>query len=191
MNELMKIETEKCLQVLNAGGLILYPTDTIWGIGCDATNESAVAKVFALKSRRDSKSLIILLDQAGRLPAYIKDVPQQAYELIELSEQPLTVVLDGAKNLAPNLIAEDGSVGVRIVMDEFCRNLISRFRKPIVSTSANISGESAPADFSGISDVIREGVDHIVGLRRDERSNAKPSTIIKVSQNGVIKFIRK
>lgn len=191
MNELMKIEIEKCLQVLNAGGLILYPTDTIWGIGCDATNGSAVAKVFALKARKDSKSLIILLDQAGRLPAYIKDVPQQAYELIELSEQPLTIVLDGAKNLAPNLIAEDGSVGVRIVMDEFCRNLISRFRKPIVSTSANISGESAPADFSGIRDVIREGVDYIVGLRRDERSNAKPSTIIKVSQNGVIKFIRK
>lgn len=191
MNELMKIEIEKCLQVLNAGGLILYPTDTIWGIGCDATNESAVSKVFSLKARTDSKSLIILLDQAGRLPGYIKDVPQQAYELMELSEQPLTIVLDGAKNLAPNLIAEDGSVGVRIVMDEFCRSLIGRFRKPIVSTSANISGENSPSNFSDIHDKIRTGVDYIVGLRRDEKSNAKPSTIIRVGRNGVIKFIRK
>lgn len=188
---MMRSEVENCLEVLKSGGIILYPTDTIWGIGCDATNEAAVAKIYALKARPDSKSMIILLDHTARLPAYLNDVPQQAYELMELSEQPLTVVLDGAKNLAPGLIAEDGSIGVRIVMDEFCRNLISRFRKPIVSTSANISGQIFPADYSAISDEIKAGVDYIVKLRRDERKEVKPSSIIKVGSNGVIKFIRK
>jgi len=187
----MKKEIEKCLEVLNAGGIILYPTDTIWGIGCDATNEKAVAKIFELKSRPEAKSMIILLDHTTRLTGYIKEVPQQAYELMELSEQPLTVVLDGAKNLAPNIVAPDGSIGVRIVMDDFCRNLISRLRKPLVSTSANITGEQAPSSFSEVSDKIKSGVDYIVGLRQNENIINKPSTILKVGAGGEIKFIRK
>ena len=187
----MKKEIEKCLEVLNAGGIILYPTDTIWGIGCDATNTNAVAKIFELKSRPEAKSMIILLDHTGRLPGYIREVPQQAYELMELSEQPLTVVLEGAKNLAPNLVAPDGSIAVRIVMDEFCRNLVGRLRKPLVSTSANISGEQSPASFSEVSEKIKSGVDYIVGLRQHEKISVKPSTIIRVGKGGEIKFIRK
>jgi len=187
----MKKEIEKCLEVLNAGGIILYPTDTIWGIGCDATNADAVAKIFELKERSEAKSMIILLDHTGRLGGYIKEVPQQAYELMELSEQPLTVILDGAKNLAPNVVAEDGSIGVRIVMDDFCRILISRLRKPLVSTSANISGEKSPSSFSEISDKIKSGVDYIVGLRQNEKITSKPSTIIKLGIGGAFKFIRK
>src|SRR5689334_7183761 len=164
----IKTEIEKCLDVLKSGGLILYPTDTIWGIGCDATNEKAVARVYTLKERSDSKSMIILLDHTSRLSYYLERVPSQAYELMELSEQPLTLVLDGAKNLAPNLLAEDGSVGIRVVMDEFCRNLITRFRKPLVSTSANISGESSPGNFWEINEKIKEGVDYVVQLRQEE-----------------------
>ncbi len=187
----MKVEIENCLRILNAGGIILYPTDTIWGIGCDATNEMAVAKIFALKNRIDSKSMIILLDQTGRLSGYIREVPQQAYELIELSEEPLTLVLDGAKNVASNLIADDGSIGVRVTKDEFCRNLMTRFRKPIVSTSANISGQNSPSDFSEVCEKIKTGVDYIVGLRQEEKANKKPSTILKIGLKGEIKFIRK
>lgn len=187
----MKEEINKCLEVLKAGGIILYPTDTVWGIGCDATNEAAITKIFELKSRPEAKSMIILLDHTSRLPGYINNVPLQAYELMELSEQPLTLVLDGAKNIARNIIAPDGSIGVRIVLDEFCRNLISRLRKPLVSTSANISGEPAPASFSDISEKIKSGVDYIVGLRQREKIINKPSTIMKVGTGGEIKFIRK
>jgi L-threonylcarbamoyladenylate synthase len=187
----MKNEIDKCLEVLNAGGIILYPTDTIWGLGCDATNEKAVTKIFELKSRPEMKSMIILLDHTSRLTSYIREVPQQAYELMELSEQPLTIVLEGAKNLAPNVVASDGSIGVRIVMDDFCRNLISRLRKPLVSTSANRSGETAPSSFFEISDRIKSGVDYVVGLRQNEKISVKPSAIMKVSPGGVIKFIRK
>lgn len=191
MNEREKKELDKCLEVLQSGGLILYPTDTVWGIGCDATNEAAVAKIFALKRREDSKSMIVLLDQTGRLATYVREVPQQAYDLMELSEQPLTLVLDGARNVARNLVAPDGSIAIRIVLDDFCRNLVSRLRKPLVSTSANISGEKAPSGFSEISDEIKAGVDHIVSLRQDEESDAKPSTIMKVGLKGEIKMIRK
>lgn len=191
MDERMKIEVEKCVDVMRSGGIILYPTDTIWGIGCDATNENAVSKIFSLKRRPDSKSMIVLLDQTGRLATYVREVPQQAYELMELTEQPLTLVLDGARNLAPNLAAEDGTIGIRIVMDEFCRKLIERLRKPIVSTSANISGEKSPGSFSEISDVIREGVDYIVGLRQSEAHGGRPSSVLRVGLRGEIKFIRK
>jgi len=187
----MKEEIDKCLEVLNAGGIILYPTDTVWGIGCDATNEKAAAKIFELKSRSESKSMIILLDHTSRLAGYIREVPQQAYELMELSDQPLTIVLDGAKNLASNVIAPDGSIGVRIVMDEFCSKLIGRLRKPLVSTSANTSGEKAPSSFSEVSDKIKSGVDYIVGLRQRENISNKPSTILKVGRGGEIKFIRR
>jgi L-threonylcarbamoyladenylate synthase len=144
-----------------------------------------------LKSRPEAKSMIILLDHTGRLPGYIKEVPQQAYELMELSEQPLTVVLEGAKNLAPNVVAPDGSIGIRVVSDPFCRNLINRLRKPLVSTSANISGEKPPSSFFEISEEIKSGVDYIVGLRQDEEISVKPSAILKLGPGGEIKFIRK
>jgi len=191
MTELMKAEIGKALEVLKSGGIILYPTDTIWGIGCDATNEKAVEKIYELKSRPDSKSMILLLDLPGRLLNYISEVPQQAYELMELSEQPLTLVLDGAKNIAPNLVAADGSVGIRIVLDEFCQNLVGRLRKPLVSTSANISGKNAPTNFSEVSPEIIAGVDYVVQWRQDDDTRHKPSTILKVGKGGEIKFIRK
>jgi L-threonylcarbamoyladenylate synthase len=191
MDPLMKTEIQRCLEVLQSGGIILYPTDTIWGIGCDATNESAVAKIIALKQRADSKSMIVLIDQSGRLATYIKEVPQQAYELMELSEQPITLVLEGARGLAKNVIAEDGSAGVRMVLDEFCRNLIGRLRKPLVSTSANISGTDSPANYSEIADEIINGVDYVVQLRQHEMEKKKPSAIIRVGAGGQIKFIRK
>jgi len=190
MDEINK-EIDKCLVVLRAGGMILYPTDTVWGIGCDATNEKAVDKIFALKRRDDSKSMIILLDHTARLRGYFNEVPQQAYEIMELSEQPVTLVLSGAKNVAKNMIAVDGSLGVRIVLDEFCRRLIGRFGKPIVSTSANISGQQTPVSFSSVSAEIISGVDHVVSLRQNEATESKPSTILKMGVGGEIKFIRR
>ena len=191
MIESVRNELNICLDILRKGGIILYPTDTIWGIGCDATNEKAVASIFNLKKRADSKSMIVLLDQTARLAAYIADPPQQAYELMELSEQPLTLVLDGAKNVAKNLVAEDGSLGVRIVKDEFCAALVAKLGKPIVSTSANISGEPSPSCFADISSQISSGVDYVVGLRRNETHGAKPSTIIRMGRSGEFRFLRK
>ncbi len=185
------IEINKCIEVLKTGGLILYPTDTIWGIGCDATNEKAVEKIFSLKKRAEKKSMVILLDNEMKLQSYIREVPEVAYDLIEYAENPLTIVYDHAKNLATNVIAEDGSIGIRIIKETFCKKLIERFRKPIVSTSANTSGQSSPLNFSEISDEIKSGVDYIVDLRREERSTNSPSTIIRLKANGEIKFIRK
>ncbi len=186
----MKAEIEECIEVLKSGGLILYPTDTIWGIGCDATNEEATQKIFQLKRRTDSKSMIVLLDNEARLAAYIREVPQQAYELMEYSEKPLTLVLPGAKNLAKNIIAADESIGIRITKDEFCRNVIQRFRKPIVSTSANISGENPPLNFSEVSEEIKSGVDYVVRLRQNESQKGFPSQIIQLGVGGEIKFLR-
>src|SRR5690606_10955755 len=143
-NEVKQTDINQALETLRHGGVILYPTDTIWGIGCDATNPDAVDKVFRLKGRDAAKSLIILLDSVGKLPSYVQEVPEIAYRLIEYTERPLTLVYSGAKNLAPNLLAGDGSVGIRIVDHPFCSPLLQRFRKPIVSTSANISGQPAP-----------------------------------------------
>jgi L-threonylcarbamoyladenylate synthase len=171
--------------------LILYPTDTIWGIGCDATNEEAVAKIFKLKKREDSKSMIILLDSEARLPSYIREVPEVAWDLIECADTPLTIIYDGAKNLAKNVVAEDGSIGIRITKDEFCKRLIEKFRKPIVSTSANISGNDAPASFSDIDEDIINGVDYVVNLRQEELSKSSPSAIIKLGVGGEVKIIRR
>lgn len=187
----MKDEINKALAVLRAGGLILYPTDTIWGIGCDATNEKAVAKVFKLKGRSESKSLILLLDNDNKLPSYVNGVPDIAYDLIEYAEKPLTIVYSGAKNLAANVIAEDGSVGIRVVKHAFCKQLIQQFRKPIVSTSANLSGEPAPASFEDIAKEIIEGVDYVVPEIFNEATSKLPSTIIKLEADGRFNFIRK
>lgn len=183
-------DIKKACEVLQAGGLILYPTDTIWGIGCDATNEEAVRKVYELKKRMDNKAVLVLTDSTAKLNMYVSDIPDIAWDLIEVADKPLTIIYANAKNLAPNLLGEDGSVGIRITKEDFSRRLCERFRKPLVSTSANISGESAPKNFQEISDIIKNGVDYIVKYRQDDMSQAKPSNIIKLGDGGVIQIIR-
>lgn len=186
----MTEDIKKAFDVLVSGGLILYPTDTIWGIGCDATNEDAVRRVYELKKRSDSKALITLIDNPVKLDFYIDGVPDIAWDLIELSDKPLTIIYDNARNLAPNLIADDGSIAIRVTKEEFSNKLCQRFRKAIVSTSANISGEPSPANFGEISDEIKNGVDYIVGYRQDDTNKAKASGIIKLGKSGEVKIIR-
>jgi L-threonylcarbamoyladenylate synthase len=186
----MNNDITKALEVLRNGGLILYPTDTIWGIGCDATNSEAVKKVYALKQRSDSKSMLVLVDYISRIERYVGEVPEVAWDLVELATSPLTVIYSGAKNLAPELVAEDGSVGIRVANDEFCQKLITRFGKPIVSTSANISGQPSPAFFNEIADEVKQGVDYVVVHRQDDNVARKPSGIIKLGKGGEIKIIR-
>jgi L-threonylcarbamoyladenylate synthase len=190
MTEAEKTEIENCAGVLRAGGVILYPTDTLWGLGCDATNEEAVQKIFTLKKRSESKSMIVLLDSENRLDSYVREIPEQAYTLMEYSEKPLTIIYDGARNLANSVVAADGSIAIRIVKETFCRRLIERFRKPVVSTSANLSGQPPPATFADIDAEIRMGVDYVVNLRQQDKSN-QASTIIRLRINGTIEIIRK
>ncbi len=189
MKTLQEDITQAC-NILQQGGIILYPTDTIWGIGCDATNSDAVKRVYEIKRRIDTKALIILTDAMSKVDYYIEDVPPIAYDLVELSHKPLTIVYDGARNLAPELIAEDGSVGIRVTQEAVSQTLCRRFRKAIVSTSANISGEKSPATFAEISDEIKQAVDYIMEARRDENYVATPSSIVKLSAGGLIKIIR-
>ncbi|WP_437920946.1 L-threonylcarbamoyladenylate synthase [Sphingobacterium sp. LRF_L2] len=184
-------DLNKALDTLKNGGLILYPTDTIWGIGCDATNEEAVEKVFALKGRDKAKSLIILLHSDNQLVSYVNDVPEVAYELIEYADKPLTIVYSKAKNLAPSAIAEDGSIGIRIVKHPFCEQLLQRFRKPIISTSANLSGAPSPACFDDIADSVKQGVDYVVEFNQQQKSNGKSSTVMKLDPSGKFEFLRK
>lgn len=188
---MLRDEVNKAFEVLKDGGIILYPTDTIWGIGCDATNEQAVDRIFKLKGRSEEKSLIILLDSVNKLPSYIKEVPEIAYDLVEFAENPLTIVYPGAKNLAKNAIAADGTVGIRIVRHQFCEQLLQRFRKPIISTSANLSGQPSAPNFREISDEIRAGVDYTVDIDRDLDVEGKASTIMKLSPDGQFSFIRR
>ena len=180
----------QAVKILKSGGIILYPTDTIWGIGCDATNPEAVSKIYLLKQREDSKSMLVLIDQPGRIPSYISEMPEIAWDLIELAEKPLTIIYPKAKNLAPNLIAPDGSIGVRVVNHEFCKKLIGRFGRPIVSTSANISGKPSPTSFNNIDKEIKEKVDFIVSEEFDNPVSDKPSGIIKLGLKGEIQIIR-
>lgn len=175
---------------MQAGGIILYPTDTIWGIGCDATNEKAVQRVYELKKRADNKAMLVLIDSTAKLDRYVSDVPDIAWNLIEVADKPLTIIYSHAKNLANNLLGEDGSVGIRVTNEAFSRRLCERFRKPLVSTSANVSGEPSPAHFGEVSDVIKEGVDYIVKYRQEDRSKAVPSNIIKLGDGGVVQVIR-
>ena len=186
----MKDEIKKACEVLQKGGVILYPTDTVWGIGCDATNEEAVRRVYEIKKRADSKAMLVLVDTPVKVDFYVKDVPVVAWDLIEMATRPLTIIYDGARNLAPNLIAEDGSVGIRVTNEEFSRQLCFRFRKAIVSTSANISGEPAAAVLSEISEEILNAVDYVVDYRREETGHPKPSSIIRLGAGGVVKIIR-
>jgi L-threonylcarbamoyladenylate synthase len=188
---MLKEEVNKALKVVQDGGIILYPTDTIWGIGCDATNTEAVQKIFALKQREESKSMIILLDIDNKLQSYVSEVPDIAYDLIEYAENPLTLVMPGAKNISPALIAADGSVGIRVTSHPFCQQLIQRLRKPLVSTSANISGQPSPEYFSKISQDIIDGVDYVVDIDQHSTDIRKPSTIMRLEPNGSFQFIRR
>jgi len=186
----MNEEIEKALEVLRQGGTILYPTDTIWGIGCDATNRDAVQKIYKIKERDDRKSMLVLIDNVSRLTYYISEVPEIAYELIDVSDKPLTIIYPEARHLPENLLAEDGSLGIRITSDPFCKKLIGRCGKPIVSTSANLSGQPAPSNFSLIPEEIVKGVDHVVNWRREETAAAVPSSIIKLDNRGHIQILR-
>ena len=190
MNDTLKEEIRKSLEVLKQGGVILYPTDTLWGLGCDATNAEAVKRIYDIKKRADNKSMLVLLDDAGKIASYA-DVPEIAFDLIEVSDKPTTIIYPNAKRLATNLIAEDGSIGIRITREEFSRSLLFRFNRPIVSTSANLTGKPAPRYFEEISEEIRNAVDYIVNYRQGDRTPATPSSIIQLGVNGEIKIIRK
>lgn len=183
-------EIKSCIAVLKKGGTILYPTDTIWGIGCDATNEMAVDKVYQLKRRINIKSLIILLESVESISNYASTVPDIALDLMNNVEKPLTIIYPNAKNLPKNVIAEDNSIAIRIVKEEFCNRLIREFGKPIVSSSANISGEPAPLVFKCVSKDIINGVDYVVNLYQDRLREVKPSRIIKLNESGEFNIIR-
>jgi len=184
-------DIQKACDVLKRGGVILYPTDTIWGIGCDATNEEAVERVFALKQRADHKAMLVLIDSPAKLPFYISEVPAMAYELTEITDKPLTIIYPEGRNLARRLLGDDRSIGIRITHEPFSKKLCERFRKPIVSTSANISGQPAPACYNEISDEVKHGVDYIVQVRRNEQIKSKPSGIIRLEINNTFHIIRK
>lgn len=183
-------EVHNAFEVIQQGGLILYPTDTVWGIGCDATNAEAVAKIYALKQREESKSMICLMNSEKMMYNVFKDIPETAWQIIDLSEKPTTLILDKPRNVAPNIISEDNTLGVRIVKVPFCFKLMERMKKPLVSTSANISGAPTPMTFKEISPEIIKGVDYVVNLDR-EKPSGRPSTIIKLTLDAQVKVIRK
>ena len=204
----MKEDIQKALEVLRSGGIILYPTDTVWGIGCDATDPEAVAKIYALKRREDSKSLVLLASDMDMICRYVKEVPEMAVQLVEVNDKPMTIIYPDAVAgpgaaadgtlpradrhcLAFNTVAEDGTVGIRIPMMDFCQQLVSRFGRPIVSTSANISGEATPKKYAEISQEIKDAVDHIVAPALERGSTGQSSSIIKVSLDYSIEIIRK
>ena len=184
-------DIRQAVEVLRKGGVILYPTDTVWGIGCDATNAEAVKRVYQIKQRDDSKALICLVDSDARLQRYVRNVPEVAWQLIDCADTPTTLILDGAVNLAPNLIADDGSIGIRITKETFSRELCFRFQKALVSTSANISGEPAAQNYRDIDPRIVEQVDYVCWTRRQEHLPHRPSSIIKLRENGEVEIIRK
>ena len=186
-----KEDIKNAVEVMRKGGVILYPTDTVWGIGCDATNEEAVAKVYKIKQRDDSKALICLVDSDARLQRYVRNVPNVAWDIFDLATKPTTIILDGAVNLAPNLIADDGSIAMRITQEEFSKELCYRFQKAIVSTSANISGQPAAQNFQDIAPELLEAVDYVCYSRRQEKKPHTPSSIIKLTENGEVTVIRK
>ena len=187
----MKEEIKNIVKILNSGGVILYPTDTLWGIGCDATNEKAVQRIFELKQRADSKSMLILTDNVAKVERVVEAMPEIAYQLIEVSENPLTIVYPKGKNLAPNLLAEDGSVGIRVTNEIFSKSLCEAFRRPIVSTSANISGKPSATIYKEISAEIINGIDYVVNYHQNDNDKNSASSIIKHGADSTIKIIRK
>ncbi len=176
---------------MRKGGVVLYPTDTVWGIGCDATNEAAVRRVFEIKRREDNRAMLCLVDSADRLQRYFRRIPDVAWDLMDCATEPLTLVLQGASGVAPSLIAEDGSLGVRVTKDEFSRQMCYRLQRPIVSTSANISGEPTPAFFKAISEEIVSQMDYVVQFRRGDTTRHKPSHIVKLDLDGTVTIIRR
>lgn len=190
MTEKLKEEIRKAEEILRQGGVILYPTDTIWGLGCDATDPAAVERIYAIKQRADNKSMLVLLDDAGKIASYA-DVPEIALQLIEVADKPTTIIYPNARNLASNLIGPDKTIGIRITKEEFSKSLIYRFRKPIVSTSANFSGQPSPRCFADINDEIKNAVDYVVDFRQKETQNHTPSSIIKLEMDGTIQILRK
>jgi len=186
----MDIEIKNTVKALAIGGVIVYPTDTIWGVGCDATNENAVAKIFELKKRAGSKSLIILVNDLDMLQEYIKKLPKKVACVLESTSRPTSVIYKNSKGLAANVIAKDNTVAIRIVNDEFCQNLIQKFGKPIVSTSANYSGKPSPKSFDEIDKTLLDKVEYVVNLRQDEKQN-RSSQLVKISSSGKIEFLRK
>jgi len=182
-------DIEKCLEVLKNGGLVLYPTDTIWGIGCDATNEKAVENIYKLKKRSDEKAMIVLVADEREIMQHVAAPDLSLFDYLQKARKPTTVVYDGALGFAHNLIGEDGSIAIRICNEEFCRHLLKRFKKPIVSTSANVSGTPAPIIFKEISDEIKKGVDYIVEYRQNDAKAAEPSSLIKWN-NGNVTVLR-
>lgn len=187
----MNEDLQKALEVLKNGGVILYPTDTVWGLGCDATNAVAVERVYQIKKRETSKRMLILMENPALLDRYVDDVPEIAWDLIEISETPLTIIFPNARNIAPNLIADDGTIGIRFTREEFSKELIRRFRRPVVSSSANISGKVTPEFFAEIDTAIIDAVDYVVKYRQNEISPFQPSSIIKLDRGGRIEIIRK
>ncbi len=183
-------DIKKAVEVMRQGGVILYPTDTVWGIGCDATNPEAVARVYKIKHRDDSKALICLVDSEARLQRYVRNVPEVAWQVMELATQPTTVILDNATGLAENLIAEDGSIAMRITGEPFSKELCYRFQKPIVSTSANISGQPAAENYKDISEELINSVDYVCYSRRQEKKPHTPSKILRIRLNGEVEIIR-
>src|SRR5690606_4403643 len=188
--ENMSEEVHNAYEVIKNGGIILYPTDTVWGIGCDATNEEAVKKIFALKQRAESKSMIVLVNGERMMHQVFNEIPEVAWQILDYAEKPTTLILDKPKNVAKNLIAEDNSLAVRMVKEPFCYKLMERMKKPLVSTSANISGMFTPKSFKEISPEIIKGVDYVVNLHHDKICD-KPSTIIKLTLDSQVKVIRK
>lgn len=188
----MDINTEvhNAFEVIKNGGIILYPTDTVWGIGCDATNEDAIKKIFALKQRAESKSMIVLVNGERMMHQVFNEIPEVAWQILDFAEKPTTLILDKPKNVAKNLISEDNSLAVRMVNEPFCYKLMERMKKPLVSTSANISGMFTPKSFKEISPEIIKGVDYVVNLHHDKVCK-NPSTIIKLGLDSQVKVIRK
>ena len=189
MDHLQEV-VNKTYEVLKRGGLILYPTDTVWGIGCDATNAAAIDKIYALKERETQKALICLVSDFKMLQQYVETVPEVAYDILKYATKPTTIIYDDPIRIADNLVAADNTLGIRVVRETFCNRLLRKFKKPIVSTSANLSGVKTPMSFKEIATPILEGVDHIVDLNKD-RKGSKPSAIIKLSSDGAVKIIRK
>ncbi len=185
----MTTEINNCLEILSNGGLILYPTDTVWGIGCDATNAAAVEKVYDLKKRNDSKALICLVANDAMLERHVEKVPEIAYDILDLATKPTTIIYDKPIGLAKNAIAQDNTIAIRVASDKFCQYLINKFKKPIISTSANIAGEPTPRGFHEINELILKGVDYVVNLQH-EKKNGPPSSIIKLGNDGTVKIIR-
>ena len=190
-NQQYEKDVRNAVEVMRKGGVILYPTDTVWGIGCDATNPDAVKRVFEIKQREDSKALICLVDSEARLQRYVRDVPNVAWDIIELSTNPVTIILDGASSLAHNVMAEDGSVAMRVTKEPFSNLLCYRFQTAIVSTSANISGQPPAANYRDIAPELLEAVDYVCTSRRQEKRPHTPSSIIRLRPNGEVEVVRK